>query len=67
MSNAAREPAVAGMFYPHSPADLERQVAELIPTDEAEHDLLACVQVLSQVLSPSVRPGRQAQPEMPAV
>jgi len=39
----AREPAVAGMFYPGTAAALERELARYVVLAEVEHDLIGCV------------------------
>lgn len=43
MEVSVREPAVAGMFYPDSGNDLERQVRSLTLQTEPHHGLLACI------------------------
>ncbi len=43
MNEPAREPAVAGAFYPMDRSTLERQLDQLVATEAERHDLLACV------------------------
>jgi AmmeMemoRadiSam system protein B len=43
MDVSVRDPAVAGMFYPASGRDLEREVHRLTPPAEGRHELLACI------------------------
>ena len=43
MEASVRDPAVAGMFYPESARDLEREIHRLISQKEPHHELLACI------------------------
>jgi hypothetical protein len=43
MKLSVREPAVAGAFYPGSPAELDRQLDQLMPSGPEPHRLLACI------------------------
>ena len=43
MDTTVRPTAVAGAFYPGSREALERQLHALVPSEEAHHELLACI------------------------
>ncbi len=43
MTASARQPAVAGAFYPIVPGELERQLDHLVPSDQERHELVACI------------------------
>jgi AmmeMemoRadiSam system protein B len=43
MAASARQPAVAGAFYPGDHRALEHQLADLVAEDTERHELLACI------------------------
>ena len=43
MTASARQPAVAGAFYPIVPDELERHLDRLVAVEQERHELLACI------------------------